>query len=108
MAGGLADVGKCLVFSSKGDWCAAMTNYEFDGAKGGYTNPAEDIFDSFKFDDDEQSSSGFPPKISEYTSTDMSMQPGITMDKARTDIFTQYKHEFKRVNNIIKHLSDGL
>ena len=101
---GLCDFGDDLVYANEVDRRAAMADYEFDNAKGAYINYQENDFDSFDFDDPKMSSSKFPPKISEYISADMSVQPGITMDKARGDIFTQYKLEFQMVTDMIKFM----
>ena len=39
------------------------------------------------FDDEDNPSYSFPPPLSDYKSIDMSIQPGITVNKARTDLF---------------------
>ena len=51
--------------------------------------------------DDEEETSDFPPKISEFLAADMSIQPQITIDKARSDIFQQYKNEYRLVRQMI-------
>ena len=51
--------------------------------------------------DDEEETSNFPPKISEFLATDMSIQPQITIDKARSDIFQQYRNEYRLIRRMI-------
>ena len=37
----------------------------------------------------------------------MSVQPGITGDKARTDLFLQFNKEFNAINGVIAKLPGG-
>ena len=62
-----------------------MADFGIVNAKGNY------ILDSALDDEclDDCKSSASPPKISEFEVADMSIQPQITMDKARNDVFLQ-------------------
>ena len=55
-------------------------------------------------DDDDNQSYSFPPPLSEYEAADMSVQPGITIDKARTDLYIQFKKEFKAIRGMLAAL----
>ena len=74
--------GEHMVFDSEEDRLAAMDDYEFTNRGDYMPNPPED---DHLFDD--CASSTFPPKILEYHPVDISTQPGISVDKARSNIF---------------------
>ena len=50
------------------------------------TDLEDDLYDVL---DDEEEINDFPPNSSEFEAADMSIQPQITIDKARRDIFQQ-------------------
>ena len=52
-------------------------------------------------DEDDNQSYSFPPLLSEYEAADMSVQPGITIDKARTDLYIQFKKEFNAIRGML-------
>ena len=64
-----------------------MANYEFNNSQGDYINYSDALGDLFDDDD----SSAFPPKLSDYQDADMTNEPLVTVNKARFDIFNQYK-----------------
>ena len=81
-------------FDDEEDRQAAMADYEFDNTKGDYINYSDALDDLF----DEKDNSAFPPKILEYQDADMTEEPLITVDKARFDIFKQYKNKYIQTN----------
>jgi len=56
------------------------------------------------FDEEDNQSYSFPPPLSEYEAADMSVQPGITVDKARTDLYIQFKKEFDAIRGMLAAL----
>ena len=51
--------------------------------------------------DDEEETNDFPPNLSEFEAADMSIQPQITIDKARSNIFQKYKNEYRLIRLMI-------
>ena len=51
--------------------------------------------------DDEEETNDFPPNLSEFKAADVSIQPQVTIDKARVDIFQQYKNEYRLIRQMI-------
>ena len=77
--------GNSADFDDKEDRQAAMADYEFNNSQGDYINYSDTLDDLF----DDNDSSAFPLKISEYQDVNMTKEPFITVDKARFDIFKQ-------------------
>ena len=49
----------------------------------------------------------FPPKLSDYMDAGTSRYPTVTVNKARFDIFSQYKYEYGFITRNIKRLPGG-
>ncbi len=89
----LLGCGEGLAFKSQNDRDAAMKDFH-DGSM------AEEDY----FSDDDSPTVGFPPKLSDYRDANFATHPGITVDKARTDIFGQYKNEYSFISGMIYKL----
>ena len=88
--GGMGGWGECLIFTCEEDRQAAMKDYQLQQSTEegmGLDDEEEEGY----FDEEDNQSYSFPPPLSDYESADMSIQPGITVDKVRTDIFIQFK-----------------
>ena len=107
MVGGLADFDDCLITDSKEDKRTAMVDYEFHNANREYTNLTDEIFNSLEFDYDDHSSSQLPPNFSNNEEVDMSVQPGLTMDRARRDQWGQFRKEYDLITGVILELPGG-
>ena len=92
--------GDSTEFEDEEDRQAAMADYELDNTQGDYINNSDALDDLF----DEDDSCAFPPKLSEYQDADMTVEPVISMDKARFDVFIQYKNEYKLIRGMIAKL----
>ena len=77
-----------------------MADYEFDNTQGDYINCNADMDDLF----DDNDNSAFPPEVLDYQDMDMAKEPLITVDKARFNIFKQYKNEYKLTRGMISKL----
>ena len=77
-----------------------MADYKFDKTQGDYINCNADMDDLFGDNDN----SAFPPKVLDYQDMDMAKEPLITVDKARFDIFKQYKNKYKLIWGMISKL----
>ena len=90
------------LYNNEVDRLAAKADFGIANAKGNYI--FEEEFDDTLLDACNKPSS-FPPKISKFEAADMMIQPQITVDKARNDVFSQYKLEHKLIMRMIGKLS---
>ena len=88
--GGMENWGDCLIWTCEEDREAAMKDYRFQQSTEEGMCLGNDEEEGY-FDEEDNPSYSFPPPLSDYESADMSIQPGITVDKARTDLFIQLK-----------------
>ena len=100
---GLEDLGDCLIFICKDGREAAMRGYEFQKSLEEGMGSVDDE-DKGTFDNEDNPSYSFTPPFPKYETADMSVQPGITVDKARTDLFIQFIKEFGAISNVIAKL----
>ena len=64
--------------------------------------------DLYEVLDDEEETNDFPPNLFEFEAADMSIQPQITIDKARSDIFQQYKNEYRLIRRMISKENEAM
>ena len=89
---GVTQFGTTLKFASQEDEDAAMYDYaihlkyEEENRWGG---------------DDMDTAGPFNPKPSDWSDTDLSRAPVIFADKARSDIFQQFKDEYKHIMTML-------
>ena len=95
--------GNSAKFDDVEDCQAAMADYKFNNNQGGYINYSNALDNRFHDDDN----SAFPPKILDYQDADITKEPLDTVDKARFDIFNQYKNEYKLIRGVILKLFEG-
>ena len=85
-----------------------MTDYEFNNNQGDYINYNDALDDIFDGDDN----SSFPPTTSDYQDPDMTKEPLVTVDKARFDVFNEYKKEYELIQGIflsyVAHFRGGI
>ncbi len=101
---GFMTFGEGITFKSSEDEAAAMEDVAFNSRSNdnAYIRPG-DIAPEW-MDDLDDNVIGFPPKISSYNSADFSKHPTVTVDKARTQIFKQFKSEFYYVITMVGEL----
>ena len=90
---GRLQFGTSLKFASREDEEAAMRDFLF-----------HERVEEEKFEDDLSPGGGFNPKLSEWKDSDLSKPPDVFVDKARTDIYNQFKDEHDHVINMIEEL----
>ena len=100
---GLENWGDCLIFTCEEDREAAMRDYQFQKSMEEGIVPGDNKEEGY-FNNKDNPSYSFPPPLSDYESADMSIQPGITVDKARTDLYIQFKKEFNAIRGMIAAL----
>ena len=95
-------------FKTSADKAAAMDDVRSPAngmTSSDYIHPGDD--DDCWLDDDDESIGAFPPKLSNYVDANTSIHPTVTVDKARSDIFSQYKCEYGFITEMIKKLPGG-
>ena len=63
------------------------------------TDLEDDLYDVL---DDEEEANNFPPNLSEFETVDLSIQPQIAINKAQSDIFQQYKNEYRIIRQVTR------
>ena len=75
------------LFGSFLDREAAMRDYA--SYEGGYLQPNE-----LDYYADDPELNDFPPKLSDYSDVDLSAQPAVFVDKARSELYEQFQDEY--------------
>ena len=68
-----------------------------------YIHPGDD--GECWLDDDEELICAFPPKLLDFLDADIYRHPTVTVNKARYNIFNQYKDEYGLITKIIRRLT---
>ena len=104
--GGMEDWGDCFIFTCKDDREAAMRDCKFRKSLEEGMGPIDDE-EEWTFDEADNTSYSFPLPLSDYEAANMSVQPHITVNKARTDLFVQFKKEFDAIRGMIATLPEA-
>ena len=87
---------------------ARCYNYANEVVGGKYILDADLEDDLYDVLDDEEETNGFPPNLSEFEAANMSIQPQITINKAQSDIFQQYKNEYRLIRQMISEENEAM